>query len=202
MKKLDPISENEMIAVFLKTEIKSERWSNDILKLLDQDRVERKMIDYPNLLNDDENRYRKELLGAFRGYNKNRLLFEDFPEDIKWFRVLLSKDDIGEVKYMRYSYWNELSKQTRLPRVAAGEIKSGHEVFGVSNDGFWEAVVVMQNGVGFPEMILVAKNQSSDLVMLEGHKRITAFFLAPELIPNELEVIVGYSENMKAWGGY
>ena len=37
---------------------------------------------------------------------------------------------------------------------------------------------------------------------MEGHARLTAYLIAPECIPAELEVIVGYSEQMTKWECY
>ena len=42
----------------------------------------------------------------------------------------------------------------------------------------------------------------SDLVVLKGRLRLTAMFLAPECLPADLEVIVGFSAQMENWGCY
>jgi hypothetical protein len=39
-----------------------------------------------------------------------------------------------------------------------------------------------------------------DLVVLEGHVRLTAFMLARDRLPPELEVLVGSSPTMTRWG--
>jgi hypothetical protein len=39
----------------------------------------------------------------------------------------------------------------------------------------------------------------SEFIVLEGHVRLTAYFLALEHIPEELEVIVGFSPDMDDW---
>jgi hypothetical protein len=39
-------------------------------------------------------------------------------------------------------------------------------------------------------------DEHAPLVLLEGHVRLTAYFLQPECIPPSLPVIVGYVEGM------
>ena len=39
-----------------------------------------------------------------------------------------------------------------------------------------------------------------DLVVLEGHARLTALLLCPDRLPPELEVLVGASPAMTRWG--
>lgn len=47
-----------------------------------------------------------------------------------------------------------------------------------------------------PELILVGAQEGGPLVLLEGHVRLTAYFLAPECIPPLLPVIVGYAPGL------
>ncbi|MFS8158790.1 MAG: hypothetical protein ACMG6E_00995 [Candidatus Roizmanbacteria bacterium] len=202
MKKIKEITDDEMISVFLKTEISSNRWSKAIIDLLEKDQKDRAIVDNPNLTSREENNYRKKLLGNFRGYGKNDLLFSNFPHDVRWIRARLSKEELKEVKYINYGYWNELSKYTRLPKVGAETILSGERIFDQSNDGFIKAAAAIKKGVKFPEMILVSTDEKSNLVVLEGHLRITAYFLVPDYIPDGLEVIIGYSKDMSRWDSF
>ena len=202
MKKIRNISEGEMIAVFLQTEINSNRWSSNILSLLDKDGKSRTIIDKPDLANTEENNYRKKLLGDFRGYGRNEELFTDFPNDVTWIRAKLNREELAKIKYMDFSYWNELSNHTRLAKIGAEIIKTGKTIFNQSNEGFIKAAEAVKQGVPFPEMILISKDKQSELVVLEGHQRITAYLLSSEYMPKELEVIIGYSKDMGQWGGY
>ena len=107
-----------------------------------------------------------------------------------------------QVKYIEYDYWVELSSGSRLPRDVARNILAGYEVFGVSHQGVLQMAEAFRLGVRFPTLILVGKNRESPLVVLEGHMRLTALFLAPECLPAELEVMVGFSEQIENWGCY
>jgi hypothetical protein len=40
------------------------------------------------------------------------------------------------------------------------------------------------------------------MVLLEGHVRLTSYALWPEYLPDELEILLGLSENAASWGCY
>lgn len=200
MRYIEPITEHDMVVVFLKTEIHSTgRYDKEILALLERDGVSRKIIDEPDMGNPEENDYRIQLLGDFRGYKQNRGLFECFPDDVSWYRGALSKDELARTRYIDYSYWNVLSGGSRLPVDAAKNIRAGIEVFGESTQWGLEMAQALEAGAVFPELILVGCSPESGLVVLEGHVRLTAYILALEHIPEELNVIVGFSANMGDW---
>jgi hypothetical protein len=114
MRIIEKVTEAEMAAIFLRAEIASSRFGKDILRILEKDGVDRKVIDKPDVKDADENEYRAVLLGEFRGYQRNEELFQDFPDDVRWHRVLLDRKDLLKVKYINYSYWNDLSGGSRL----------------------------------------------------------------------------------------
>ena len=188
MKFLRPTTEADMIAVFLKTEITSVRFGQIILALLEQQNKSRTIVDLPDITNTDENTYRRQLLAAYRAY-----VFEELPTHVAWYRALLNREEVARIKYIDYDYWTELSNHTRLPRVASETILAGREIFGVSNDGFLRIAQALREGVHFPELILVGASPSADLTVYEGHVRLTGYMLAPEYLPEELEVIVGFA---------
>lgn len=202
MKLIRDVTENEMVAVFLQAEINSARWGESIQALLTRNEKNRNIIDTPDLASELENSYRKQLLGEFRGYVQDKHLFETFPNDVTWQLVHLSKQELEKVKYMNYDYWTKLANGTRLAKVGAESVKNRAEVFDVSNEGFLKAANAIKDGVEFPHMIFVAKDFNSDIVVLEGHQRITAYFLVPESIENGLDVILGISGNMPQWCSY
>lgn len=202
MQTLEHITEDEMIACFLKGELDSIRFTSDLRKEMEGLSMSREIVTNPNFLNQSDNTLRRKLFGKFRGYEENRELFENFPTDVRWTRVQLTSQEMLHIRYIDYSYWNEISKGTRLPSLAAETIKSGEEVFGVSNENFLKAAEFLREGGEFPELILVARNESSPLVVLEGHLRLTAYALAPEAIPDRLTAIAGFSEKLTRWGEY
>ena len=93
-------------------------------------------------------------------------------------------------------YWTALSGGSRLVTDAVARIRQGIEVFGVGNGGFWYMADALIKGASFPELILVGTDEHAPLVLLEGHVRLTTYFLRPDCIPQSLPVIVGYAAGM------
>ena len=79
MRKIKPSSENEMVCEFLKMEIDSDRYRENIEAVLKEMRVSRDIITNGNIISEQENTLRAEILGRFRGW-RNAELFENFPE--------------------------------------------------------------------------------------------------------------------------
>lgn len=199
MKRVRKLSENEVVGEFLKTEINSNRWKGRISKLLSSKNSNRSVIENTDYDNKAENIIRADILSKFRGWKQNKLLFTNFPKDVKWYEYELENSDIKKIYYMDYSYWNELSGKTRLVIIGARNAKKGLKIFGKSNKQFERAAQFIEKGGKFPKLILLAKDKYSKLVLLEGHLRATALLWNKDILPNKLRVIIGFSESMGAW---
>ena len=62
-------------------------------------------------------------------------------------------------------------------------------------------VDALERGSSPAELILVGKPDVDGLVVLEGHKRATAYVI-PFENPDELDVIVGISARIEEWAGW
>ena len=199
MKILRTSSEDEMISEFLKAEYHSERFSERIKKVMQEFLLDESIILSADLDNSNENIARKKLLGEFRGYGLNRELFENFPNEIQWSLCNFVSNDLNNIRYIDYSYWNELSKGTHSPLIAAQTIQNGIEIYNQSNVGFVKAAEFIKGGGKFLRPILL----TSDLehfVIVEGHVRVTAFALVAQYF-NDVECFVGKCDNdeLKKW---
>lgn len=188
MRLLHRTTEDDMIAIFLKAEITSERFGPDILMQLKRGNKERSIVDAPDIRHERDNSYRRHLLASYRAY-----VFEELPGHTAWYRAVLSRDEVTKIRYIDYSYWNEISDNTRLPSVAVEAIQAGREIYGKSTQGFLAVAQALRTGAQFPELIVVGASPDAALTVFEGHVRLTAYLLAPECIPTELEVIVGFA---------
>lgn len=200
MKLITQIYEDEVIAEFLRAEINSSRFSKRIIDALKDHNLD--IIIKPDLSNAEENRLRKNLLGETRGFGENKDLFESFPSEVTWYSAIFSKEDLTKAMYIDYSYWNKLSNDTRLPISASQNILEGIEFYGAGNKGYIEMSSEIKQGKTYPRMIFVSCNENSRIVVLEGHVRLTAYFLDTQFIPEEMEVIIGYSEDFNNWNLY
>jgi len=184
-----------MVAAFLKAEFTSPRFGDELKKVMKEQGIAEEIIAKPNLNNEDENRLRAQVLGEYRGYKQNSKIFQGFPDDLTWYEAELARDEIGDLQYVDYSYWNELSDHTHQVKRAVANIQKGKVVFGVSHDRFLTvAEHIRQGKQNLEPMILWSKNTDSPLTILEGHLRATAFGLAGEKAPLTIKVIVGLGE--------
>jgi hypothetical protein len=110
----------------------------------------------------------------------------NFPaaSEIRWHRARITAAELAEVRYIDWDYWLEVTNGTRLPRDTE------------NRDEYRE---LAGHAASFAELILVARDEASYLVVLEGHVRLTALMLDP---PDELDVIVGFSDRLAAWTLY
>src|SRR5205823_2193700 len=111
---LQSISEDEMVAVFLKTEIASSRFRAAILAILARHGWDPRIVEQPSLASPEENVYRRQLLGEWRGYERDGDVFKDFPDDVRWYRALATPQDLAQLRYINDDYWIELSGGSRL----------------------------------------------------------------------------------------
>jgi hypothetical protein len=80
---------------------------------------------------------------------------------------------------------------------------AGIEPFGVNNSQFHAVAGRLARGERLPSMVLVGATGKDDLVVLEGHVRLTALHLVPpEQRATELPVIIGTSERFVDWPLY
>ncbi len=175
MLKIRNSNEDEMILEFLKGEINSKRFNEKLYKVLSKLELNVSIITSGDVLNSDENTLRKNIMKLYRGYPDSEL-FNNFPKIDKWCFVKLSSEDIDNMYYINYDYWNELSNNTSKPIEAAKTIKSGKEIYDVSNKQYLDGLEELENGKEFPPVILITCNEKK-LLIIEGHVRMTIYAL-------------------------
>ena len=136
-----------MVAVFLRGELASERFGPVVRDALRAHAQDEALVTKADLTDDAANRRRRSVLAATRGYGEDRELFEYFADDVGWVWARLTPADLARVRYIEYSYWNELSGGSRLPLDAARQIDAGVRLWGVSNERFLDAARAL---AGFP----------------------------------------------------
>jgi hypothetical protein len=146
MKLLREIPEAAMVGAFLKAEFSSIRFSNELKKAMKKLGVAEKVVAEPDLENETDNKLRARVLGEYRGYGQNREMFQDIPDNLKWYEAELKREEIGDLHYVDYSYWNELTDHTHCVRDAATNIQKGKIVFNVSNDRFLAVSQLIRQG--------------------------------------------------------
>ena len=189
MNYLHESSEDEMISEFLRAEYHSERFSGQVKSEMSQLMIDEHIILEADIESADENAKRKKLLGKCRGYSLNQEMFERFPTVTEWSLYSFTRDDLERIRYIDYSYWNELSAGTHMPMAAAETIRKEILIYGQDNSGFLRAAEYIRSGGTFPRMFFLTSD-FENFVIVEGHLRMTAYALAPECF-NQVEVLVG-----------
>lgn len=201
MKIIRSTPEDDMIATFLRGEYSSARFGEQVRTALQQLHADERMITNPDLSDREANRLRRQLLREARGYGSNESWFTDWPQTVEWYRAELTQEELANVRYIVYSYWIDLTGGTLRAGDAAQTIESGKEIFGVSNEPFLKLSQAVIEGQAFPPMIFVGTS-NHDLVVLEGHARLTGYVLAGKHAPASLEVIIGLSPEFANWKMY
>lgn len=175
-------SSQEVVLVWLQAELESERFGEDLKKTLDKYNLSSKFITSPNLLDDNDNILRLQVLKDYRDW------FKDDVYDYTWQLAELTKDDVSTLSYIDYSYWNELSDNTHFVGAAAKNIKLIKTVFDVSNKHFFDIAKAVEAGEQFSPIILIERSDRLEIV--EGHARATGYMLANK--PNNpIQALIG-----------
>jgi hypothetical protein len=197
MQVLRPISEDEMIAVFLRAELDSGRYGGKLRELLARDGRHEEVVRYPDLADFGANAYRRRLLDEHRFYERREGLFLDFPRSVDWFRAVLDRDEVLDILYIDWDWWLRLSGGTRRPRDAARRILAG-EVADADLEADEKLAAALRADPP-PELIAVTTPARTPLVVVEGHARLTAYATFPEYLPPTLEILLGVSDEMQRW---
>lgn len=195
----EALSADVMVAAFLQAEVDSPRFGEQVLGILARDHQGRHILDAPDLNNADENAYRARLLGEWRGYGRDTEVFTDLPADTRWYRARLDGDDLKRVKYINDNYWTDFSGGSRLIWDAVLRIRSG-EMDSSEAACYRMLADALAQGARFPDMILLHNPCTDELVVLEGHIRMTAYLLSvvsATAWPGGLSVILGSSATMQ-----
>jgi hypothetical protein len=197
---IGPSSEDEMVAVFLRGELNSDRFGTAIREALARAGAPDDVVTTPDLADGSENALRRRLLTETRAYETRDGVFGRFPDAVSWQRVVLARDELVAVRYIDWDYWLELSGGSRSPVDAARRIRDGVAPYGISTDGFLAAAERV--GEGWPPLIVCTAGADEPLVLLEGHVRLTAYALAGDSAPDELGALLGTSPRMAEWALY
>jgi hypothetical protein len=208
MRYLRPSSEAEMIACFLQQEYAHpERYGIMLGAALRVEGVSPGRLTNPDVTDPCANADRRRVLARYRGYGTGQSSYLSYFPDhgVDWRWVALTPEEVLDTRYIRYEYWTDLSAGTRSPRVAAARLRAGCETADPADrtgSAFFALAERLRAGLVVPPLILVSADGGETRVILEGHARVTAFALAPEMVPDEIEVILGTAPEIARWDEY
>jgi hypothetical protein len=200
MRLLEPASEDDVVSAFLRAEIDSDRYGEKLRQLLARDQRQLRVLRHPDLADERENRYRRQLLDEHRAFGRREEMFGGFPRQIDWFRAALKVEEVLDILYIDWDWWLTLSGGSRSPRDAARRIREGLSP-GVTAAEHESAARAVRAGMA-PELIAVTTPTHAPLVVVEGHVRLTAYALFPQYLPPATEVLLGVSEEITRWWAF
>ena len=153
----------------------------------------------PDLRDEHQNGLRREIITSVYGFGQSAGSFQGLANDLKWRRLRLSTDEVGELLYARQgAAWPILAPATR--KVAEGATNVGHVFTGDQTN-----MVVLSLASGLchsnkkvPEIIAL-RRPDGQLVILEGHARATAITLEAHRFPKGVDAYVGDGPSVANW---
>jgi len=199
MRVIESANEDVVIAEFLRGEWQSTRFAGKLKKIVSKLDLAPTLIQRPNVADAGENKWRRLVMAQFRGWGVGKELFEHFPKNVVWHEVELTKKDVSDLYTIDYSYWNEMSGDSRRVSDVAEAVRRGQLVFGVPNNNFLSAAETWATNGIKARIILVGKTLHGPFVVLEGHVRAVGFVLAGNHAPPLIRAYAGVSSKLDRW---
>lgn len=177
-----------MVAVFLGAEITSERYGPQILDILARLGQSRALIEDPDTRDDAANALRRRALAACRRYPDGDV-FTGMPADVSWHYAALTPSELATVRYIDYPYWTGFSGGNRL--AADGARRLGPLRDQLPGTTYRQIAENLRDGRLPPPIIVLGEPGPANLVVIEGHKRLTGLLVCPQWLPAELQVLLG-----------
>jgi hypothetical protein len=192
MRLLRPASEDDMVATFLAAEVTSNRYGARIREILTRLGQPLSIADQPDTRDETANTVRRQVLAAYRDYPSGDV-FTGMPADVTWQHAALTPAELATVQYIDYPYWTDFSGGTRL--AADGARSLGPCQDQPPGSMYRQIAENLRDGRLPPTIILLGEPGPANLVVIEGHKRLTGLLLCPRWLPAELEVLLGITSH-------
>lgn len=194
MKKLHRVSENEVIAEFLKNEYFQQEYH------CDREKYE-SMVMNPELSNSAENATRRRLL-----YRRRVHAWRELPLDTQWWVVKLDSADIPKIRILPRGHWSKMT-DSRFPSL--GDIvESIRQKRFPRSTGFDVATIQalcyrLRCEGSVSSVMLIGLDEDHAVTILEGNHRLSAGLLASQdFLQSRFRVYVGFSKSIREYWLY
>ncbi len=192
MRDVQEITEDEMVLAFIRSEANAPRWAE---RYRDSGLQAEDAGPGANLDDAAQNQRRRTALAGARGFGHDAALFRGLPSDVSWFRGVVTVDELGGFRHLKYPTFVQLTAGSRLVRDGA-EGPSTVQAEGLS-EAITDLAQAVSEGQRHPPLIAVAEDLEAVPVILEGNKRASAYVRALSS-HEQIEVIVGVSPGVSA----
>jgi hypothetical protein len=194
MKKLYRVSDDEVIAEFLKNEYFYPEYHSDREKY-------ESIVMNPDLSNSAESAMRRQLLYRRRAHN-----WRELPLDTQWWVVELESMDLRKLRITPRGHWGKMTdhnfpsledivdsiRQKRFPRSVDFDVSIIQSL-----------CYRLRCESGVSSVLLIGLDEDHDLTILEGNHRLSAGLLADQgLIKSRFRVYAGLSMRMREYWLY
>jgi O-antigen/teichoic acid export membrane protein len=184
LRKLRPVTEEEVIAEFLKNEFHHPEFDHYRGKI-------ENLVNSPDLEDRDENSLRRALLYLRRG-----AMWRELPEDTQWFEVKIASADLDCVRVFPRAQWRRVSQGSFFLNDIVQEIR--HESAKHPDDEFFAKLrrLGVEQAVN-QTVLLIGINDAEPLTILDGNHRIASAMLAdPSTVLKRYRFLCGFSPRM------
>lgn len=188
IKRIRRVSEEEVIAIFLRGEFHYPEFDAD------RERFAQLVNDLARSGRDDSDA-RRSLLFRRRGH-----VWRELPSNTQWWEVEVEAEDVRKMNVFTRRHWKRMDpKDHSVPTFAAG-LRSAR----VSRIPAEEAAKIfslqdriIEGFAGNETILLVGTDEQGPATILEGNKRVIASYLAdPSSVPSRFRFVLGMSPDM------
>ena len=187
MKRIRPVAEAEVLAEFLKGEFHQKEYHAD------RHSYER-LVMQPNLLDENENRLRRELL-----YRRHRYTWNELPQDVRWFQAELDLTDVKRIRVFPRGHWPKMTTGSNFGiSDIAQHIRERKFDPDVANDvtAIHAITYAHRDQPDTSAVLLIGVDEDRPLTILEGnHRMIAAALISVERL-TAFTIYVGLSSSM------
>jgi O-antigen/teichoic acid export membrane protein len=182
---LRPVSENEVIAEFLKSDFENPAF-RDYQSM-------QEIVTRPNLDDSNENAKRRALL-----FIRHLALWKEIPQGTEWYEVEVKDQDLDHIRVFPRAQWRKLARGTfSIREVAENLVERKHLV----ETGFLSKITSIEKDLehtdaDFGAVILIGLDESKPLAVLDGNHRLVAAVLSNPQKLQKLKYLCGLSPRM------
>ena len=187
MKKLQRVTEAEVINDFLKNEFYQGEFHRD------RERFEHLVLD-ADTTNENDNAIRRALLFRRRGH-----MLRELPTDTQWWQIEVEAEDLKKIRVFPRDQWRKVSNGSFLLSDIVHHIKT--QRFRGQTRDFIAKVQSLSYRLRVSKddssVMLIGMDEHHPLTILEGNHRLTAALLAsPALLQQRFKIFCGLSPRM------
>jgi O-antigen/teichoic acid export membrane protein len=180
------VSENEVIAEFLKSDFHSPEFRPYQESLCE-------IVRTPDLGNDGDNAIRRALLLL-----RHSALWKEIPTGTEWFEVEIDETDIAQISVFPRAQWRRLARGNfAITEITEGMRSRAHLVkdhFLLKMDAIGDQF--REEDPGFCPVIVIGTNDRERLTVLDGNHRLVAAMLTSPNSLKKLRFLCGLSPRM------